>query len=170
MNLHTLFLSGVSQTALARSPALMLFTMVGRRLRSQVQVNSYVGGRGMSNESAQQLGELRNLARHNIEQINRAAVGLLEVMRNLTEALVAPSNPGNALAMELVRRTLDTTESNVGAFCDHALKLAQASSPAECLKLQTEFVRSSIVAMQKQSTGMMEAVSESARDARAARG
>jgi hypothetical protein len=36
MNLHTLFLSGVSQTALARSPALMLFTMVGRRLRSQV--------------------------------------------------------------------------------------------------------------------------------------
>jgi hypothetical protein len=124
----------------------------------------------MSNESAQHLSELRNLARHNIEQINRAAVGLLEVMRNLAEALAAPSNPGNAVAMELVRRTLDTTESNVGAFCDHALKLAQASSPAECLKLQTEFVRSSIAAMQKQSTDIMEAVSESARDAKAAKG
>jgi hypothetical protein len=116
----------------------------------------------MSNESAQDLSELRNLARHNIEQINRAAVGLLEVMRNLTEALVAPSNPGNAYAMELVRRTLDTTESSVGAFCDHALKLAQATSPAECVKLQTEFVRSSIAAMQKQSMGMMETVGESA--------
>jgi hypothetical protein len=124
----------------------------------------------MSNESAQQLCELRNLARHNIEQMNRAAVGLLEVMRNLTEAVVAPSNPGNAYAMELVRRAIDTTESNVGAFCDHALKLAQASSPAECVKLQTEFVRSSIAAMQKQSTGMMETVSESARDAKAAKG
>jgi hypothetical protein len=118
----------------------------------------------MSNESAQQLSEFRNLARHNIEQMNRAAVGLFEVMRNFTEALVAPSNPGNALAMELVRRTLDTTESNVGAFCDHALKLVQASSPAECVKLQTEFVRSSIAAMQKQSSGMMETVAESARE------
>ncbi len=70
----------------------------------------------MSNESAQHLSELRNLARHNIEQVNRAAVGLLEVMRNFTKTLVAPSNPGNAVAIELVQRTLDTTESNVGAF------------------------------------------------------
>jgi len=124
----------------------------------------------MSNESAQQFAELRNLARHNIEQINRAAVGLFEVMRNLTEAFVAPSNPGNAVAMELVRRTLDTTESNVGAFCDHALKLAQASSPAECVKLHTEFVSSSIAAIQKQSMGMMETVGESARETKAAKG
>jgi len=57
----------------------------------------------MPNETAQHLSELRNLARHNIEQINRAAVGLLEVMRNFTKALVAPSNPGNAVAIELVR-------------------------------------------------------------------
>jgi hypothetical protein len=70
----------------------------------------------MCSESAQHLSELRNLARHNIEQINRAAVGLLEVMRNFTQALVAPSDPGNAVAIELVRRTLDTTESNVGAL------------------------------------------------------
>jgi hypothetical protein len=118
----------------------------------------------MSNESAQHLSELRNLAQHNIEQMNRAAVGLLEVMRNLTEALVAPSNPGNAYATELVRRTLDTTESNIGAFCDHTLKLAQATSPAECVKLQTEFVRSSIAAMQKQSIGMMETGGETARE------
>jgi hypothetical protein len=124
----------------------------------------------MSNESAQHLSELRNLARHNIEQINRATVGFLEVMRHITEAFVAPSNPGNAVAMELVRRTLDTTESSVGAFCDHALKLAQASSPAECVKLQTEFVRSSIAAMQKQSMGMMETVAESARETTATKG
>jgi hypothetical protein len=124
----------------------------------------------MSNESAQQLSELRNLARHNIEQMNRAAAGLFEVMRNLTEAFVAPSNPGNAFAIELVRRTLDTTESNVGAFCDHALKLAQAGSPAECVKLQTEFVRRSIAAMQTQSMGIMETVGESARETKAAKG
>jgi hypothetical protein len=124
----------------------------------------------MSNESAQHLSELRNLARHNIEQINRATVGFLEVMRHITEAFVAPSNPGNAVAMELVRRTLDTTESSVGAFCDHALKLAQASSPAECVKLQTEFVRSSIAAMQKQSMGMMETVAESTRETTATKG
>jgi hypothetical protein len=37
-------------------------------------------------------------------------------MRNFTQALVAPSDPGNAVAIELVRRTLDTTESNVGAL------------------------------------------------------
>lgn len=124
----------------------------------------------MSNESAQHLSELRNLARHNIEQINRATVGFLEVMRNITEAFVAPTNPGNAVAMELVRRTLDTTESSVGAFCDHALKLAQASSPAECVKLQTEFVSSSIAAMQKQSMGMMETVAESTRETTATKG
>jgi hypothetical protein len=123
----------------------------------------------MSNESAQHLSELRNLARHNIEQMNRAAVGLFEVMRNLTEAFVGPSNPGNAVAVEFVRRTLETTESGVGAFCDHALKLAQASSPAECVELQAEFVRSSIAAMQKQSMGMIERVGESARKTTAAK-
>jgi hypothetical protein len=92
--------------------------IVGWRRTSSEKVawHSYVRGRGMPNESAQHLSELRNPARHNIEQINRAAVGFLEVMRNFTRALVAPSNPGNPVAIELVRRTLDTTQSNVGAF------------------------------------------------------
>ena len=45
----------------------------------------------------------------------------------------------------------------------------QVSSQAECVKLQTEFVRSSIAAMQKRSLGMMETV-ESARETSAAKG
>jgi len=118
----------------------------------------------MSNETAQQFSELRDLARHNIEQINRAATGIFEIMRSTTEAFVAPSSPANGYAMDFVRRTLDATEANVGAFCDHALRLAQANSPAECVKLQAEFVRSTLASMQKHSIAMMEAGEPRARE------
>lgn len=87
----------------------------------------------MSNESGAQLAELRDLAHHSIGQLNRAALGWINI----------------------VRKMLDATETNVAAFCDHASKMAQAGSPAECVKLQAEFFRSSIAAMHKQSTDMV---------------
>ena len=87
----------------------------------------------MSNESGAQLSELRNLAQHNIGQINRAMAGWFE----------------------FVRKTLDTVEANVTTFCNHASQLAQAESPVECVRLQTEFVTSSMASMQKQSTDIL---------------
>ena len=89
----------------------------------------------MSNESVAQLSEMRDLAQHNIEQLNRSAVGWIA----------------------LVRRALDAAEANVAAFCDHAGQLAQAESPVECVRLQTEFLKSSIASMQRQSADVMRA-------------
>jgi hypothetical protein len=87
----------------------------------------------MSNESGAQLSELRDLAQQNIGQLNRSAIGWFV----------------------LVRKALDAAEANVAAFCDHAGQLAQAESPVECVKLQTEFLKASFASMQKQSTEMM---------------
>jgi hypothetical protein len=87
----------------------------------------------MSNESGAQLSELRDLAHHNIGQLNRAANGWFE----------------------FARKTLDAAEANVAALCDHASQLALAESPAECVRLQTEFVKSSMASMQKQSTDIL---------------
>jgi hypothetical protein len=92
----------------------------------------------MSNESGAQLSELRDLAHHNIGQLNRAVVGWFE----------------------FARKTLDAAEANATAFCDHASRLAQAESPVECVKLQTEFMKSSMASMQKLSTDMMRAGKE----------
>jgi hypothetical protein len=94
----------------------------------------------MSNESGAQLSELRDLAYHNIGQLNRVAVGWLE----------------------FARRTLDAAEANIKAFCDHASQLAQAESPVKCVSLQTEFVKSSLASMLKQSTDMMRAGKDAA--------
>jgi hypothetical protein len=63
---------------------------------------------------------------------------------------------------EFARKTLDAVEANVTAFCDHASQLAQAESPVECVRLQTEFVKSSMASMQKRSTDMMRAGKEAA--------
>jgi hypothetical protein len=89
----------------------------------------------MSNESSAQLSEQRNLAHHNTGQLNRAMAGWFE----------------------FVRKTLDAAEANVTTFCDHVSQLAQAESPVECVRLQTEFVRSSMASMQKQSTEILRA-------------
>jgi hypothetical protein len=94
----------------------------------------------MSNESGAQLSELRDLAHHNIGQLNRAMVGWFE----------------------FARKTLDAAEANVAALCNHASQLAQAESPVECVRLQTEFVKSSMTSMQKQSTDIMRAGREAA--------
>jgi hypothetical protein len=94
----------------------------------------------MSNESGAQLSELRDIARQNIGQLNRAVAGWFE----------------------FARKTLDAAEANLAALCDHASQLAQAESPAECVRLQTEFVKSSMASMQKQSTDMMRAGREAA--------
>ena len=87
----------------------------------------------MSNESGAQLAELRDLAHQNMGQLNRAALGWIGV----------------------ARKALDAAETNVAAFCDHVSKLAQAGSPAEYVKLQTEFFKSSVAAMQRQSADMV---------------
>jgi hypothetical protein len=63
---------------------------------------------------------------------------------------------------EFARKTLDAAEANVTTFCDHASQLAQAESPVECVRLQTEFVKSSMASMQKQSTDIMRAGREAA--------
>jgi hypothetical protein len=94
----------------------------------------------MSNESGAQLSELRDLAHQNIGQLNRAVVGWFV----------------------FARKTLDAAEANVAALCNHASQLAQAESPVECVRLQTEFVKSSMASMQKQSMDMMRAGKEAA--------
>jgi hypothetical protein len=94
----------------------------------------------MSNESGVQLSELRDLAHHNIGQLNRVVAGWFEI----------------------ARKTLDAAEANIAAFCDHASQLATAESPVECVRLQTVFVKSSMASMQKQSTDMMCAGKEAA--------
>ena len=94
----------------------------------------------MSNESGAQLSELRDLAHHNIGQLNRAVVGWFE----------------------FARKTLDAAEANIAALCNHASQLAQAESPVECVRLQMEFVKSTMASMQKQSTDMMRAGKEAA--------
>jgi hypothetical protein len=94
----------------------------------------------MSNESGPQLPEMRDLAQHNIGQLNRAMAGWFE----------------------FARKTLEVAEANITAFCDHVSRLAQAESPVECVRLQTEFVKSSMASMQKQSTDMMRASKEAA--------
>ena len=71
----------------------------------------------------------------NIGQLNRAMVGWFE----------------------FARKTLDAAEANVAALCNHASQLAQAESPVECVRLQTEFVKSSMASMQKQSTDIVSA-------------
>ena len=87
----------------------------------------------MSNESGAQLSELRDLAQHNIGQLNRATAGWFE----------------------FARKTLDAAQANAATLYDHASQLGQAESPVECVRLQTEFVKSSMASMQKQSTDIL---------------
>ena len=87
----------------------------------------------MSIESGAQLSGLRELVHHNIGQLDRASAGWIE----------------------LARKSLDAVEANLSAFCDHAKQLAQAESPADCVRLQSEFLKSTMASMQKQSTELM---------------
>ena len=94
----------------------------------------------MSNESGAQLSEVRELVHRNFGVLNRAAASWIS----------------------LARKSLDAAEANVAALCDHASRLADASSAAECVQLQTEFLKTSAVALQKQSTNMMRTEREAA--------
>lgn len=94
----------------------------------------------MSIETGVQVSELRDLTHHNIEQLNRAAAGWIE----------------------LARKALDAAETNVTSVCEHARRLAQAETPVECMKLHGEFLKSAIASMQKQSTDMLRMGKEAA--------
>lgn len=87
----------------------------------------------MSNETGVRLAELRDLTHHNIEQLNRAFGGWIE----------------------LSRRALDAAEVNLSACCNHARQLAQAESQVECMKLHAEFIKSSMTSLQQQSADML---------------
>jgi hypothetical protein len=60
------------------------------------------------------------------------------------------------------RRCEAASLANVAALCNHASQFAQTESPVECVRLQTEFVKSSMASMQKQSTDIMRAGKEAA--------
>jgi hypothetical protein len=83
---------------------------------------------------------LRDLAQHNIGQLNRPVIGWFE----------------------FARKTLGAAEATVAALCNHASQLSQAESPVECVMLQTEFVKSAMNSMQKQSMAMMRAGKQAA--------
>jgi Phasin protein len=135
MNLHTLFLSNLSQTALeiARYRDHGFCRVRKGKWLVRRRPSFYARGNAMSNESRAQLSELRDLVHQNWGQLNRAALEWIG----------------------FARKALDAAEANVAAFCDHARRLADAGSPAECVKLQSEFLKASFVALQKQSTNMV---------------
>jgi len=76
----------------------------------------------MSNTLGAPHAELRGLVTQNVEQFGRATIEWLGLIRN----------------------ALTAAEANVAALCEHACDLAKVDSPAECMRLQAEFLKRSM--------------------------
>jgi hypothetical protein len=112
----------------------------------------------MSNNRSRQWPDsgLRDLAQFNADQLRRVSDEIIKALKGAVDVFRATPGPDNPWG-DIMRKSVDLVEVSATAFCDHAQKLAQADTPAECIRLQSEFVKLTVVALQKHSVGTLDA-------------
>src|SRR4030081_2297886 len=91
---------------------------------------------------------LRNLAKTMVDKAEKAFNGFMEAARKSLDLMQSANMPSPI--RDIPKRSLDLTEKNMKAAFEHPRKLALAKDLQEVLQLQTEFLKSKLVAAEDQ--------------------
>src|SRR5215204_7348690 len=94
--------------------------------------------------------EMRNMAERSLTQTRQALESFLGAARRTAETMEQTADTAQAGARDMARRTLSSAEQNLKTSLDYAERLVRAKDLQEAARIQSEFVRSQIEAMQTQ--------------------
>ncbi|MCA0317225.1 MAG: phasin [Proteobacteria bacterium] len=95
--------------------------------------------------------EMREFADKSVEQARRAFDGFVGAAQRTVAAMEDHGDTVQAGVQDIGRKTIAFAESNVAASFAFAQQLVRATDMTEVMKLQSEFLRSQMEAMQAQA-------------------
>jgi phasin len=98
--------------------------------------------------------EMRDLANKSVEQAKRAFDSFMGATQQAAGNLHGSAQKAQDSSMKATKEAVGYAEQNVKAALDHAQALVKAKGFDEVMKLQTEFMRNQMAAMQSQMTSM----------------
>ena len=109
--------------------------------------------------------EMRDFAERSVEQARKAFEGFVGAAHKAASAAEDAASNAQTNAKDMTTKVFDYAGANVAAAFDHAQKLVRAKDPQEALKLQAEYVRQQLEAIQTQAKEMGALVQKTAADA-----
>lgn len=105
--------------------------------------------------------EMRSMAEQSVEQAKKAFDGFMTAVQVSVDHLQSHASAAHAGIKDMQAKALGFAESNVKSSFDYAGKLAQAKSPEELLRIQTEYVQSQIAVLNEQAKQLGQAAAKS---------
>jgi phasin len=102
--------------------------------------------------------EMRELATKSVEQAKRAFDSFMDATQEASAKMKGSHGTLNEQAAKATTQVVGFAEQNVKAALDHAQALVQAKGLEDVMKLQTEFMKNQMFAMQSQMKSMGDVV------------
>jgi phasin len=104
--------------------------------------------------------EMRDLANKSVEQAKRAFDSFMGATQQAAGNLQGSAQKAQESSIKATKEAVGFAEQNVKAALDHAQSLVKAKGFDEVMKLQSEFMRSQMAAMQEQMKSMGNTIQE----------
>ena len=102
--------------------------------------------------------EVRDFAEKTVDQARKAFDSFVAAAQKASAQSEAAAETFSSSAKEVSSKAIGFAEANVKAAFDLAEKLVQAKDPKEFLAIQSEYLKSQVVAVQEQAKELGEAV------------
>ena len=100
--------------------------------------------------------EMREFADKSVEQARKAFDGFVGAAHRTVEAMETSAGTVQTGAQDVSRKAIAFAETNVAASFDFAQRLVRAADMGEVLRLQADFLKSQMAAMQAQAQELSE--------------
>jgi phasin len=104
--------------------------------------------------------EMRDLANKSVEQAKRAFDSFMGATQQAAGNMQGSAQKVQESTMKATKEVVGYAEQNVKAALDHAQALVQAKGFDEVMKLQSEFMRNQLIALQDQMKSMGKTMQE----------
>src|SRR3954462_8876811 len=94
--------------------------------------------------------EMRTMAERSLTQTRQALDSFLGAARRTAETMEQTTDKVQASGKDMAQRTLSAAEQNIRTSLDYAEQLVRAKDLQEATRIQSEFVRAQVEAMQAQ--------------------
>jgi phasin len=109
--------------------------------------------------------EMREFAEKSVDQARKAFDGFISAAHKASEQVNMGADTARSSAVDAASKVITQAEANVGAAFDHAQKLVRVKDVTEFMALQTEFLKSQMVAYQAQIQDLAKSMQKAATSA-----
>ncbi len=109
--------------------------------------------------------DMRKFAEQSVDQARKAFDGFIAAAHQAVSEMEGRAHAARSGVMDMSGRAMTFAEKNMAESFDFAKSLVRAKDVEEVLRLQTEYVKKQIAALQEQAKELTESATKAAKDA-----